>query len=226
MGEGEAVEGRFREDVALARSILDGNEDAFVTLIDALHRSLVHIAQAQVGRGALAEDLVQETWASVVAHLGDYAGRSSLRTWIASILINRAKTRREREKRFVPLDRGGGTGGGDEGAGDTDLDRRFGALGFWTTPPRDCPEAVALRKETRERITRALAELPDTQRAVVTLRDVEEWGSEEVCNVLGLSESNQRVLLHRGRQRLRAALESAELAEAERAPSVSAKDRA
>ncbi len=217
---GEAGGTRWSEDVALVRSILDGDEDAFVTLIDALHRSLIHIAEAQVGRGALAEDLVQETWASVVVHLADYEGRSSLRTWIASILINRAKTRREREKRFVPLDR---EGTGDDAAGDSELDRRFGKLGFWSTPPRDCPEATALRKETRERITAALAELPDTQRAVVTLRDVEEWGSDEVCNVLGLSESNQRVLLHRGRQRLRAALEAAEIAEAERGSNVKAR---
>ena len=112
-----------------------------------------------------------------------------------------------------------------EAVGDSALDERFGRQGFWSTPPRDCPEAIALRKESRERVTAALAELPDTQRAVVTLRDIEEWASDEVCNVLGLSESNQRVLLHRGRQRLRAVLEAAEAAEGERSLQASVKGR-
>ncbi len=220
---GEERGARWGDDVALVRRILQGDEDAFVTLIDAQHRSLLHIAQAQVGRGALAEDLVQETWASVVVHLADFEGRSSLRTWIATILINRAKTRREREKRFVPLDGEGSADEAHEAVGDSALDERFGRRGFWSTPPRDCPEAIALRKESCEQIALALAELPDTQRAVVTLRDIEEWGSDEVCNVLGLSESNQRVLLHRGRQRLRAVLEAAEAAETEQGSRVKAR---
>ena len=199
----------WSDDVALVARILGGDEDAFAALVDALHRPLSRIAEAQIGRGATAEDLVQETWVSVVAHLADFQGRSSLRTWIATILVNGAKTRRERERRFVSLE---DDPGGEEGepAG------RFSARGFWATPPADGPEAIALRKESRELIAAALTALPATQRAVVTLRDIEEWTSDEVCNVLELSESNQRVLLHRGRQRLRAALEASTAAESAR----------
>ena len=177
-----------------------GDESALAQLVDVLHRPLLRIAETYVGRGATAEDIVQETWVSVVDHLEDFEGRSALKTWIVRILVNKAKTRRTRDKRFVS----------HEDNDETDpLDNRFSGLGFWKGMPEFArgPEETLLGKEARGWLTAALEALPEAQRAVVTLRDVEEWTSEEVCNALGVSESNQRVLLHRGRQRLRAALE-------------------
>ena len=186
-------------DRELAARICAGDEAAFAQLIDALHRPLARVAEAYVGRVAAAEDVVQETWAAVVDHLPSFEARSALRTWITRILINQAKTRRERDKRFVPI---------DEGA-DECPETRFSSRGFFTGTPAYAagPESALLCKEASGWLVAALDALPEVQRAVVTLRDVEEWSSEEVCNALGVSESNQRVLLHRGRQRLRAALE-------------------
>ena len=181
-----------------------GDESALAQLVDVLHRPLLRIAETYVGRGATAEDIVQETWVSVVDHLEDFEGRSALKTWIVRILVNKAKTRRTRDKRFVSHE--------DDEDGSLDhrfLDHRFSGLGFWKGMPEFArgPEEALLGKEARGWLSAALEALPEAQRAVVTLRDVEEWTSEEVCNALGVSESNQRVLLHRGRQRLRAALE-------------------
>ena len=184
-------------DRELAARIAAGEEDAFAGLIDSLHRPLTRVAEAYLGRGPAAEDVVQETWASVVDHLASYEGRSALRTWITRILINHAKTRREKERRFVPME--------DDGAA---IEDRFSPAGLFTAMPTG-PEASVLQKEAGKSLLAALERLPEVQRSVVTLRDVEEWSSEEVCNALGISESNQRVLLHRGRQRLRAALEEA-----------------
>jgi len=185
---------------ALVDRIRSGDEAVLAELVDTLHRPLLRIAETYVGRGPTAEDVVQETWVAVVDHLGDFEGRSALKTWIARILVNKAKTRRVRDKRFVSQ-------GDDDGEL---LEGRFSGLGFWKGTPAFAsgPEEALLGKEASGWLVAALEALPETQRAVVTLRDVEEWTSEEVCNALGLSESNQRVLLHRGRQRLRAALEA------------------
>jgi len=187
-------------DRALVARIQGGDEAALSALVDALHRPLLRIAESYVGRGATAEDVVQEAWASVVDHIGEFEGRSSVKTWIVRIVVNKAKTRRSRDKRFVSQD--------DE-VGE-DLEGRFSGLGFFKGSPAFAsgPEETLLCKEQTGWLLTALAALPETQRAVVTLRDVEEWSSEEVCNALDLTESNQRVLLHRGRQRLRAALEA------------------
>jgi RNA polymerase sigma-70 factor (ECF subfamily) len=189
------------DDEGLARRARAGDAAALGAIVDAHHGSLLRLAASWVGRGAAAEDLVQETWLAVVDHLGDFEGRSSLRTWIARILVNRAKTRRERERRYVALD--------DEG--DDAPEAGFSRLGLWTHTPARAPgpEAALLRKEASGWLVAALDALPPMQRSVVVLRDVEEWTSDQVCNALGLTESNQRVLLHRGRQRLRAALETA-----------------
>ena len=188
----------------LLERVRSGDETALGQLIDSFHQPLLRIAETYVGRSATAEDIVQETWLAVVDHLGDFEGRSALKTWIVRILVNKAKTRRSRDKRFVPK--------GDEDG--EILDGRFSGLGFWKGMPAFArgPEEALLGKEASGWLVEALEALPESQRAVVTLRDVEEWTSEEVCNALGLSESNQRVLLHRGRQRLRAALEARVLA--------------
>jgi RNA polymerase sigma-70 factor (ECF subfamily) len=198
-------------DADLVGRLRAGDEAAFRELVRGMHRALSRVALAFVADAASAEEVVQETWVAVVAQIDRFEQRSSVRTWIGSILVNRAKTRAVRDKRSVPF----------SSLSSEDREpvepERFNAAGFWSAPPRKWglpgegrdsgPESLALRKEAREAIERELARLPESQRTVVVLRDLEEWSSEEVCNVLGLSETNQRVLLHRGRLRLRAALE-------------------
>ena len=191
-------------DADLVRRLRAGDEEAFRAVVRSSHRALSRVALAFVGDPSVAEEVVQETWVAVVSQIDRFEQRSSLRTWIGSILVNRAKTRAVRDKRSVPFS--------TLSAADAEAvePERFGALGFWSVPPRRwdaAPESLALRKEAREAIERELARLPEAQRTVVVLRDLEDWSSEEVCNVLGVSETNQRVLLHRGRMRLRAALE-------------------
>jgi RNA polymerase sigma-70 factor, ECF subfamily len=193
----------WAEDLVLARGIAAGDEAGLTDLVRRLHGPLRRVAQAWLGPGASAEDLVQETWEAVIDHVADYEGRASLRTWITRILVNRAKTKLSRAKPHVDFDEAELSG---ELPGTS-----FSALGLWTGQPSYAtgPEEALVRQRAREWLGVALEGLPPAQRAVVTLRDVEEWTSEEVCNALGLSESNQRVLLHRGRARLRAALEEA-----------------
>jgi RNA polymerase sigma-70 factor (ECF subfamily) len=192
------------DDAALVARLRAGDEAAFRDLVSSMHRSLTRLALACVASQAAAEEVVQETWLAVVGQIDGFEGRSTLRTWVAAILVNRAKTRGTRDKRSIPF----------SSIAKEDLDpvepERFTAAGFWSPPPGrwdDGPESLALRKEACEAIERELATLPETQRTVVTLRDLEGWTSEEVCNVLRITETNQRVLLHRGRQRLRLALE-------------------
>jgi len=192
------------DDALLVSRLRAGDEATFRDLVRRMHRGLVQVARSYVESPAAAEEVVQETWLAVVAQIDDFEGRSSLRTWIGTILCNRARTRGVRDKRSVPF----------SSLAPDDVDpvepERFDARGFWSLPPArwdDGPENLTLRKEAREAIERELGTLPEAQRTVVTLRDLEGWSSEEVCNVLALSETNQRVLLHRGRQRLRAALE-------------------
>lgn len=167
-----------------------------------MHGPLTKLALAFVGTKAAAEEVVQETWLAVVVELDLFEGRSSIRTWIGSILVKRAKTRGVREKRSVPF-----SALGTEEAAPIEA-ARFSARGYWSDPPRRWDaESLVLRKEARQAIERELEALPPAQRTIVALRDIEEWTSEEVCNVLEITETNQRVLLHRGRARLRAALE-------------------
>ncbi|HEY7724940.1 MAG TPA: sigma-70 family RNA polymerase sigma factor [Anaeromyxobacteraceae bacterium] len=155
--------------------------------------------------GPAAEDAVQDTWAAALQGLSRFEGRSSLRTWLLRILANRARTRRARERREVPFsafERDGDPGAAAAGP------ERSGA-GRWTEPAGlEDPETLLLRAETRAALEAALARLSPRQRAVITLRDVEGLGAEEAREALRLSEANQRVLLHRARARVRAALEA------------------
>ncbi|MGO8995964.1 MAG: RNA polymerase sigma factor [Polyangiaceae bacterium] len=211
-GHPPAVPGEERteataDDAALLAQLRAGDEGAFRALVRGQHRALLRVAMAFVESQAAAEEIVQDTWLAVIAALDQFEGRSSLRTWIGRILVNRAKTRGVRDRRTVPF-----SALTPEDEAPTEPER-FAANGFWCAPPRphattdDAPEALVLRKEARTHIERELEALPPAQRTVVTLRDLEGWSSEEVCNVLEVSETNQRVLLHRGRTRLRAALE-------------------
>jgi RNA polymerase sigma-70 factor (ECF subfamily) len=214
MDEGEQAEEletayvQPRGQVELVAALRAGDEQAFAGLIDELGPSLLRVARMYVSTRAVAEDVVQETWLAVIAGIDRFEGRSSLKTWIFRILTNRAKTRGEREGRSVPFSSLATDAEADEGA-TVDADRFLD--GHWASAPTrfsDLPESRLVGKETIGVAETAIAALPESQRAVITLRDVDGWSSEEVRNVLGLSESNQRVLLHRARAKVRRALET------------------
>jgi RNA polymerase sigma-70 factor (ECF subfamily) len=200
-----------RGDAGLVRALLDGDEAAFSALVRELGPSLLRVARLYVSTQAVAEEVVQEAWLGLLTGLPRFEGRSSLKTWLFRVLVNTAKTRGEREGRSVPFASLAPELEGDEPAVDAE---RFDAAGRWaghwsSSPLRfdDLPEERLLAAETRAVVEQAIASLPPSQRAVVSLRDVEGWSSEEVRNVLDVSETNQRVLLHRGRSGVRRALE-------------------
>src|SRR6266550_5460986 len=199
------------EDLRLIEALRSGNESAFVSLIDMYHSSMLRLAMIFVTSQAVAEEVVQETWMGVLNGLDRFEGRSSLRTWIFRILANRAKTRAVRDGRTLPFSALQDPGRVPEAAVDADrfLDPEHPRWpGHWAVRPEAWPEEALLAAETRGVIADAIEALPATQRAVISLRDVEGWTSEEVRNALELSETNQRVLLHRARSKVRAALES------------------
>jgi len=194
-------------DLKILARLRAGDESALGELVGRYHAVLLRLALAFYPNRAFAEEVVQDTWTAVVDGLASFEGRSSLKTWICRILTNRAKTRLIREARSVPF----------SALKDFDSDEpavdpaRFLTDGRWAEPPRsftdESPEKQLIHKEAIFCLERALQQLPLNQRAVVTLRDVEGLGSEEVCNVLQIRETNQRVLLHRARAKLRRALE-------------------
>jgi RNA polymerase sigma-70 factor, ECF subfamily len=200
-------------DAALVAALRDGDEEAFAALVRRHHAGLRRVARGYVTSDAVADEVVQEAWLAVVKGLDRFEGRSSLKTWMYNILANIAKTRGARERRSVPFSTL--SGDGDEGGPTVPADRFQGPAdawpGHWAAPPRpwEDPERRLHALEQRAELRAALGRLPGTQQAVVTLRDVEGFGAEEVCAMLGLSSANQRVLLHRGRARLRDALERA-----------------
>jgi RNA polymerase sigma factor (sigma-70 family) len=201
-------------DAAVIAALRDGDEVAFTRLVDQHHAALRRIAQLYVSSSAVAEEVVQETWLAVVRGVWAFQGRSSLRTWILRILINRAKTRAQRESRTVPF--------ADTGMAETagvpssrargtacspDVDATNDPVNGRGSPlfdPDPSPEAAVLVLEARAHLRAAIQALPANQRAVITMRDLEGYSSEEVCNVLGLTETNQRVVLHRARSGVRA----------------------
>jgi RNA polymerase sigma-70 factor (ECF subfamily) len=198
------------EDAAAVAALRRGDEAVFAELVNAYSSSLIRLAQDFVRTRSVAEEVVQETWLAVLNGIDRFEGRASFKTWLFRILVNKAKTRGAREARTVPFS--ALATGDDEPV--VPEERFRGAddqwPGHWASPPMPLdtiPEERLLAREARGRIAEALHTLPDSQRVVVTLRDVAGWDSEEVCEALGLSEGNQRVLLHRGRARLRGALE-------------------
>lgn len=195
----------IEDDRRVVDALRRGDEEAFGELVDRYSRSMFRLASSYVRSPAVAEEVVQEAWLGVLTGIGRFEGRSALKTWIFRILTNVAQTRGAREARSVPFS---SLAREHEGSPAVDPDR-FGEEGMWSTPPRpwDVPEARLLSKETREVVARAIEGLPPMQRAVISLRDVEGWSSEEVRNVLELSETNQRVLLHRARSKVRGELE-------------------
>jgi RNA polymerase sigma-70 factor, ECF subfamily len=189
------------DDARFLKRLRAGDEAAFVALVGAHHDAMVRLATTFVSSRAIAEEVVQDTWLVVVRGIERFEGRSSLRTWLLAILVNRARTAGTREARSVPI---GDAGPAVDGA-------RFDTTGHWAAPPEHWVEDAEARLGAAAlagRIRTALAELPPRQRAVVMLRDVDGLRSDEVCEVLALSSANQRVLLHRGRSQLRQALET------------------
>jgi RNA polymerase sigma-70 factor, ECF subfamily len=188
-------------DAELLVRLRAGDELAFVTLVRRHHAAMLRLAACYVPNAAVAEEVVQDTWLGVLRGISGFEGRSSIQTWLFRILVNRARTTGERERRSVAI---GDAGPAVDGS-------RFDATGHWAVPPAhwadDADERVDAAK-LAGRLRSAIGELPERQREVVTLRDVEGLSSEEVCSVLDISEGNQRVLLHRGRSRLRQALET------------------
>jgi RNA polymerase sigma-70 factor (ECF subfamily) len=197
-------------DLALVDKLRAGDEQAFMMLVEQHQAAMLRIARMYVSSRAVAEEVVQEAWLGILKGLESFEGRSSLRTWMFRIVANIAKTRGQREGRSVPFS---ALAGDDDGAGADPAWFRDAAdpfPGHWRTPPADwrgVPEDVLLGDETIRAVGRAIAELPPMQAEVIRLRDVLGWTSEEVRNALDLSETNQRVLLHRARSRVRRALD-------------------
>lgn len=190
-----------------------GDDAAFAELVDRWSPVMLRIARAYVATAQSAEDAVQDTWLGVVRGLPRFEGRSSLRTWVFSILVNQARTRGAREARSVPLS---DLGRDDDGDPTVDPSRFQGPgdphPGGWKPTARPVswegqPESRVLAGEALRLLQSALIVLPPRQRTVVTLRDVQGLTPEEACEVLGITAQNQRVLLHRGRAALRKALE-------------------
>jgi RNA polymerase sigma-70 factor (ECF subfamily) len=189
------------DDHELLERLRAGDEEAFVALIGRHNRALFYVARSFVPSDAIAEEVVQDTWMAVVRGLSKFEGRSSIKTWLVNIAINRARSTGTRESRVLPLSR-------SEAAVDPN---RFDKTGQWMTPPEyfiEDSEDRVIAGLLSETIRSSLDNLPESQRQVVTLRDVEGLDSKEVCQVLDITEVNQRVLLHRGRSRLRQDLES------------------
>jgi RNA polymerase sigma-70 factor (ECF subfamily) len=202
------------DEMVLLSVLRQRDEMAFAQIIEQYHASLVRVACIYVHETAIAEEIAQETWLAVLQGMDRFEGRSSLKTWIFTILTNKAKTRSQREKRTLSY---------------TDLEESFQAAPTvdpkrFKDPSADqwaqhwaagsepaswagIPEDVLLSRETINLIRRTIEALPENQRLVITLHDQDELSAQEICNILGISETNQRVLLHRARARVRQALE-------------------
>lgn len=201
-------------DAALVTALRNGDEQAFTVLVDTYGPAMRRVALTFVRSQAVADEVVQEAWLGVLRGIGRFEGRSSLKTWLFRIVANTAKTRAVREARSVPFS------AFDSEAAEADepavpRERFRGPTdqypGGWVSFPPSWdgrPELALAGKEIRERIAAAIEQLPHGQRVVISLRDVEGWSAEEVCSVLELTETNQRVLLHRARSKVRESLEN------------------
>jgi RNA polymerase sigma-70 factor (ECF subfamily) len=188
-------------DDDLLDRLRSGDEQAFVVLVGRYRDAMLRLASGYVPSRAVAEEVVQDTWVGVLRGLSGFEGRSSVRTWVFRILVNRARTAGTRERRSVAIE---------------DMEpvvdqSRFDLSGGWTSPPEAWIEQIDDRVAAAKMVGRlrlAIEDLPPRQREVVTLRDIEGLSSDDVCGVLEITDANQRVLLHRGRSKLRQILES------------------
>jgi len=197
-------------DEHIVAALRAGDERTFRELFERSYPMMKRVARGYVASDAVAEEIVQDTWMAIVTGIERFEGRSALGTWMFSILTNQAKTHGARERRALPFS---SITPADVEAPAVDPDRfqrdDQAWPGHWATPPRPWqkPERRLLSLEAREQLKEALAQLPERQRLIVVLRDIEGLSAEEVCDLLRLSQENQRVLLHRGRSRVRALLE-------------------
>jgi RNA polymerase sigma-70 factor (ECF subfamily) len=183
------------DDLALVDRLRAGEESAFADLVRRYQPQLLRLAEATVGSRAVAQEVTQDTWLAVVRGVDRFEGRSSFKTWLFHILLNRARTAATREVRA--------------GRPDEHVDERFDASGAWADPPEpwaDRADDRMVASDLAERVRALLPQLPEAQQQVVLLRDVEGVEPSEVCRLLAITDGNQRVLLHRGRARLRALL--------------------
>lgn len=197
------------QDAALVDGLRARDEAAFAELMRLYGAGMLRVAQMYVPSRAIAEEVVQEAWLGVLKGIGRFEGRSSLKTWLFRIVANTAKTRGVRESRSIPFS-SLGDGGADEPTVDPERFLGDGERfpGHWAVPPQSwAPEGRLLAQEAMDVIEREIERLPPAQQAVITMRDVQGFTSEEVCNALDLTETNQRVLLHRARAKVRSALE-------------------
>lgn len=195
------------QDKTLVARLRAGDERAFQQLVTLYHANMVRLARSYVRSREVAEEVVQDTWLAVIEGIHGFEGRASLKGWIYAILANKARTRAVRDGRTIAFSELSTVGDG-EPAVDAD---RFAPDGHWTDPPHPwgelTPEREVAGRELLAHIGDALERLPALQRAVIILRDIEGCDAEEACNILGISETNHRVLLHRGRNKLRAEME-------------------
>jgi len=183
------------DDLALVDRLRAGDESAFVEIVRRYQPRLLRLAQATVGSRAVAEEVCQDTWLAVVRGVDRFEGRSSFKTWLFRVLLNRARTSATKEQRA--------------GRPDEDAVERFDANGHWAEPPVPWSDRVDDRlvaEQLANRIHDMLPDLPEQQRQIVILRDIEGLDPTEVSSLLGITDGNQRVLLHRGRAKLRACL--------------------
>jgi RNA polymerase sigma-70 factor (ECF subfamily) len=192
------------DDAVLLKSLLGGDESAFTELVRRYHPTLVKVARYYVANAASAEDVAQDTWIAVIKGAETFEGRSSFKTWLLRICANRARTTGVKEHRSIPVD--------PNESGPSVSAHRFDAGGFWSEPPVPFTDVVDARLDNSVllgAVRDAIDTLGEPQQAVVTLRDVEGLSTQEVATLLGLSEANVRVILHRGRARVREIVEEA-----------------
>jgi RNA polymerase sigma-70 factor (ECF subfamily) len=188
----------FDPDAALLDALRAGDEQAFASLVKRHHMRLLRFAETLVPSRAVAEEVVQDTWLGVVRGIHRFEGKSSVKTWLFHILANRARSAGAREARTLPL-------------GDDALQNCFDRAGAWDPPPDPWSDAVDARMVADKlagRVRQCLPSLPTAQRQVLVLRDIEGVDAAEVCELLGVSPGNQRVLLHRARAHVRSLLET------------------
>jgi RNA polymerase sigma-70 factor (ECF subfamily) len=199
----------FDDETELIERLRARDSKAFRELVATYQAGLIRLAESFVPSRAVAEEVVQETWIAVIKGIARFEHRSSLKTWISRILVNIARTKGVKERRTVPI----GSFGADAGGPAVPASRFSGppGKGGWSEPPvkwSDLPDEIALGDATISTVVETIQKLPEQQRWVVMLRDVEDWSAADVCELLGLTEVNQRVLLHRGRSAVRGMLES------------------
>jgi RNA polymerase sigma-70 factor (ECF subfamily) len=203
----------YGSDAGEVQALRQGSEAAFRSLVERYNPTLTRVARTLVRDASVAEEVVQQTWVEVLESTSTFEARSTVRTWLCGICINTARARLRKERRTVPMSALGKEGDASADAA-VDPSRFFPPESHWAghwyafpNPWPDSPEDSALSAELKPRLLAAIDALPEPQREVLVLRDAEGFSGEEVCNLLGLSATNQRVLLHRARSKLRALLE-------------------